>query len=176
MREEMDETKAPEERENGDLTLKMESLLVHGNGESAVVLVIDSNHSSLQKRTQRKPFRPRDTSFALSLFLYVPLPHSLMHIRREREKRKGVGNNGWSKGEKKKERENGTRRKGRDIKKKRERGRRCKLRKEDRERERGNCSTFCNYYRTDQRKTMRLLTLSCLVHYYNRFWYIIITL
>lgn len=85
MREEMDETKAPEERKNGDLTLKMESLLVHGNGESAVVLVIDSNHSSLQKRVQRKPFRLRDTSFALSLFLYVPLPHSLTHIRRERK-------------------------------------------------------------------------------------------
>lgn len=46
-----------------------------------------------------------------------------------------MGKNGWSKGDKKKEREKGTRQEGRE-KEKRERGRRCKLRKEDRERER----------------------------------------
>lgn len=90
----MDETKALEERENGDLTLKMESLLVHSNGESAVVLVIDSNHSSLQKRNAAKAIQTEGHvihSLSLSICSSAPLPHA------QRERRKGVGENGWSK-------------------------------------------------------------------------------
>jgi len=65
----------------------MESLLVHCNGESAVVLVIDSYHSSLQKRNAAKAIQIEGHVIPCSLFLYVPLPHSLTHMRR--------GEKGW---------------------------------------------------------------------------------
>ncbi len=85
MREEKDKTKAPEELENGDLTLKMESLLVHGNGESAVVLVIDSNHSSLQKRNAAKAIQTEGHVIrSLSLFICFSAPHP--YVQRERER------------------------------------------------------------------------------------------
>lgn len=38
----------------GRLTLEMESLLVHSDGECAVVLVIDADHSSLGKQKERR--------------------------------------------------------------------------------------------------------------------------
>lgn len=37
----------------GHLTLEMESLLVHSDGECAVVLIIDANHSSLGGQGER---------------------------------------------------------------------------------------------------------------------------
>lgn len=37
---------------SGQLTLEMESLLVHSDGECAVVLVIYANHSSLSKHRE----------------------------------------------------------------------------------------------------------------------------
>lgn len=72
-------TQKPRWKKTRDLTLKMESLLIHSNGERAVVLIIDSYHSSLW--TQAKPFRLRDTSCARSLRSSGPLPHT----RKERE-------------------------------------------------------------------------------------------
>lgn len=88
----------------------MESLLVHGNGESAVVLVIDSNHSSLQKRNPAKAIQTEGHVIPCSLSLYVPLPHSLTHMRREEkgwERKKGRGEQGRKGGKKKREKEEG---------------------------------------------------------------------
>lgn len=94
MREEMDETKAPEERENGDLTLKMESLLVHGNGESAVVLVIDSNHSSLQNKNAAKAIQTEGhviRSLSLSLRSSASLPSTCKKRERKGNGRERMG-------------------------------------------------------------------------------------
>lgn len=97
----------------------MESLLVHGNGESAVVLVIDSYHSSLQKRNAAKAIQTEGHVIPCSLFLYVPLPHSLTHTRREEKgwermggvreikRKKGRGEQGRKGGKKKREKEEG---------------------------------------------------------------------
>lgn len=40
--------------EKEGLTLEMESLLVHGDGECAVILVIDADHSSLGGRERER--------------------------------------------------------------------------------------------------------------------------
>lgn len=62
------------------LTLKMKSLLVHSDGECAVVLVIDSNHSSLGKQRDWERERQRegergDTSHSHFPFLSSCPPH-----------------------------------------------------------------------------------------------------
>lgn len=74
----------------GQLTLEMESLLVHSDGECAVVLVIDADHSSLVRERgggREQAVRQRDTScstfhfypHALHMFLQ-PFTGSLLHI------------------------------------------------------------------------------------------------
>lgn len=71
--------------------MKMESLLVYGDGESAVVFVIDSNHRSLSKQKRSERLSDRGPRHSLSLFLLCSAP-SQTHTHTEE------GENRWSMG------------------------------------------------------------------------------
>lgn len=69
-------------KKNKRLTLKMESLLVHSDGECAVVFIIDSYYSSLEKQKGRGGSERGDVT--------IPLSCSLYHTpTKEEEKRRG---------------------------------------------------------------------------------------
>lgn len=56
-----------EEKKNKRLTLKMESLLVHSDGECAVVLVIDSYYSSLGNQKEEEAVRRHHPPLLLTI-------------------------------------------------------------------------------------------------------------
>ncbi len=63
--------------------MEMESLLVHSDGECAVVLVIDADHSSLGKQERegegRGAVRQQDTSFS-SFHFYPRAVHMFQQL------------------------------------------------------------------------------------------------
>lgn len=77
-----------EKEKNKRLTLEMESLLVHSDSECAVVFIIDSYYSSLEKQKGRGGSERGDVT--------IPLSCSLYHTptKEKEEKRRGVS--GWS--------------------------------------------------------------------------------
>lgn len=77
-----------EEAQRGQLTLEMESLLVHSDGECAVVLVIYANHSPLGKH--REGGKQLDTSYFTFSFPsscppYVPAAHKVKNNEKNRK-------------------------------------------------------------------------------------------
>lgn len=89
----------------GGLTLKMESLLVYSDGESAIVFVIDSNHRSLSKQNGVRDCQTEGHVILSRFFCSAPSQTHTQTRTRSHTERRGRKGGAWDVGTRKREEE-----------------------------------------------------------------------